>query len=123
MPRNPQITDYSQTAQQAQADANRRPTAEDVFEAADEGLDLLEGLAGLLGLGTIIVGGRKISRWIITAKEKTEALEQIIQGNELFIANSAPDALANLKLAQHKAQTPTTERIVSEQISRITAKN
>ncbi|MHC4397873.1 MAG: hypothetical protein ACYS1A_19690, partial [Planctomycetota bacterium] len=50
MPKDPVITDYDTTVAAAQADAARRPDANDVFAAVEGGLSIAEQLAALFGV-------------------------------------------------------------------------
>jgi len=62
-----------------------------------------------------IIGGAyglRVSRFLRRAREKSNALREIIEGNELLRKTNAKTAAA-FKQA-HKAQSPTTRRIVSE---------
>ena len=99
MPKSPEIEDYSTTVAQAQADATRRPTAGDAFDAAEKGLSLAAELAILFGAGGIGVGGKKVIEWIALARQKSKALGEIVQGNELFMATN-PASTDAFKSAQ-----------------------
>ena len=82
-----------------------RPQA---WQAADAALDLGIGICALLGG----VYGTQAARFLKTAKSKSQALREIITGNELFIQLNANSAAA-FKQA-HSKQSPQTRRIVTE---------
>jgi len=94
-----------QLTQQARAEALSRP---DPFDVADHVLELGIALAGMLGgvCGTRVVGGLK------TARQKTRALQEIVQGNELFKQKN-PLAVEDFKEAQ-SVQSENTRRLVVE---------
>jgi len=82
-----------------------RPQA---WQAADAALDLGIGICALLGG----VYGTQAVRFLKTAKSKSQALREIITGNELFKQQNATSAVA-FKQA-HSKQSPQTRRIVTE---------
>jgi hypothetical protein len=94
-----------QLAQDAAADATKRPN---VWQIADNGLELGIGIAALLGgaLGTRAVGFLK------QAREKSNALKEIIEGNELFKRQNRAVA-DDFKEAQ-KNQSPETRQLVAQ---------
>jgi hypothetical protein len=92
-------------AQQARADGARRI---DPWSAADGLLELGIGLAGLVGG----VYGLKAAAFLRQAREKSQALKEIIRGNELFKQIHADSAEA-FKEAQEN-QSPSTRRLVTE---------
>ena len=119
MPKSPVIEDYSATAEQAAADAQRRPTAEDVFDAAEGGLSLAAELAILIGVGGAGVGGKKVVDWITLARQKSAALKDVVQGNEIFTNylethNGTNDqALIAFKQSQSQQQSDATIELVA----------
>jgi len=116
MPKSPDIEDYATTSQQARDDAGKRPVADDVFQAAEQGLSLAAELAILFGVGGAGFGGKKLLDWLKLAREKNKALQEIVQGNEYFKKKcSTPGELRTFKESQEFAQlTPTTKRLVAE---------
>lgn len=114
MPSDPDIEDYTATLDQAADDAARRPEIDDVFDAADEGLGLAAQLAILFGFGGGGIGGKKVLEWIAVARNKSKALQEIVQGNEqlkgMLKSANVPDAFGSA----HGAQTPATRRLVNE---------
>lgn len=90
---------------QAMADA---ATAGDVWAVADALLDLGIGAAGVLG-GAL---GLKLVTFLRQARDKAKALQEIVQGNELF-KRRRPDAAADFKQAQAH-QSPQTRQIVAQ---------
>lgn len=103
-PPNPEL--YDTTVAQAQADAAQRP---DPWDVADNMLELGIGISALLGG----VYGAKGVRYLKQAREKSQALQEIIQGNELFMDNTDATAKSNFKQFQKK-QSPATKRLVTE---------
>ncbi len=100
-----------QLARMALSESADRP---DTWQVADSALELAIGICALLGgvYGTRAVG------FLRTAKVKSQALREIIEGNELFkkqaalLPNDKPAVLA-FKEA-HKDQSPQTRQIVAE---------
>ena len=117
MPQSPKIADYDATASAAAADAVRRPTADDVFTAAEGGLSLAAELALLFGAGGVGLGGKKLIDWIALARQKSEALKEVVQGNELltqYLGEQGKAAeLTAFKRAQTSTQSPKTELLVT----------
>jgi len=115
MPKSPDIEDYATTSQQARDDAVKRPVAEDVFEAAEQGLSLAAELAILFGVGGAGFGGKKLLDWLKLAREKNKALAEIVHGNELLKKSLTDAQLQLFKKAQNDAQvTPSTKVLVTE---------
>lgn len=100
-----------QLAQTALAESAERP---DVWQLADSALELAIGICALLGG----VYGTKAVKFLREAKTKSQALKEIIEGNELFkkqaalLPNDKPAVLA-FKEA-HKDQSLETRQIVAE---------
>ena len=92
-------------AQQAAVDAQQRP---DVWAVADAAMELGVGLAGLLGG----VYGLRIATFLRQAREKSSALKEIVEGNELF-KQLSPSAKAEFKQA-HANQSAATRTLVTE---------
>jgi hypothetical protein len=92
-------------AKSAVKEGSERPQA---WEAADAVLDLGIGICALLGG----VYGTQAVRFLKTAKSKSEALREVITGNELFKQQNA-NSVAAFKEA-HSEQSPQTRRIVTE---------
>jgi len=89
---------------QANQEAMARP---DPWGAADNLLELGIALAGLVG-GAY---GVRAVRFLQEARQKSQALREIIQGNELF-KQSNPQAVEAFKGAQQE-QSPATRQIVA----------
>jgi len=85
MPADPAIDDFDTVVAAAQADAARRPDANDVFAAVEGGLSLAESLAALFGVGGVALGGRSLAKWISLLRSKSKGMEQIVGGNEEFL--------------------------------------
>jgi len=94
-----------QLAHSALTDAANRP---DVWQVADAGLELAIGIAAILGG----VYGTRAVQFLKLAKTKSEALKEIVQGNELFKKQNQ-DSTQAFKDA-HKSQSPQTRQIVAE---------
>ena len=85
--------------------SSRRP---DVWDVTDGLLEIGFAVAGIIG-GAY---GIRATRFFRRAREKSKALREIIEGNELLKQTSAETAAA-FKTA-HKAQSPQTRQIVAE---------
>ena len=92
-------------ADSATMEGSERPQ---VWQAADAVLDLGIGICALLGG----VYGTQAVRFLKTAKSKSQALREIISGNELFKQQNANSAVA-FKHA-HSKQSPQTRKLVAE---------
>lgn len=114
LPKDPVITDYKTTSEQAQKDAAGRPTIEDVSKAADGWLELGIGIAGLFSGGVAL----KAASWLQQLRDKAKALKEVVTANETLkqYLESADyqDALNIFKKAQSGTQSPTTSQIVYE---------
>ncbi len=91
-------------AQTALAEAADRP---DAWQLADNALELAVGLCALLGG----VYGTKAVSFLRQARTKSNALKEIIEGNELFKRQNTNSAPA-FKQAQQN-QSPATRQIVA----------
>ena len=111
-PQTTDIPDYAAALAQAQTDAARRPTIDTVTEEANNWLDLGIGLAGILG-GT---AGTAAIKWLSTARQKANALSEVVQGNEMlkkWLEQSGnKEALEAFYQAMVKTQTKKTEQLV-----------
>jgi len=92
----------AQTALQQSAD---RP---DAWQLADNALELAIAISALLGG----VYGTRAVRFLKQAREKSQALQEVIAGNELFKKQNESSASA-FKQAQ-SSQSPQTRQIVAE---------
>ena len=93
-------------AVRAQADGSAAEL--EPWSMADGLLDLGLALAGLLGGAW----GLKAAAFFRQAREKSDALKEIVRNNELF-KTLCPDAAPSFKQAQ-SAQSPSTRRLVTE---------
>ena len=94
-----------QLAQTALHESVDRP---DAFALADNMFELAIGISALLGG----VCGTRAVRFLKTARVKSQALQEIITGNELFKKENQPYTSAFKKA--HKDQCPQTRQIVAE---------
>ncbi len=92
-------------AEEATQEGLERP---DEWEVADSAIDLGIGIFALLGG----VYGTQTVRFLKNAKTKTQALKEIISGNELFKKQNESSVSA-FKQA-HASQSPQTRQIVTE---------
>ena len=90
---------------QAKADSMQKP---DVFGLADGLMELGIALAGLVGG----VYGIRIAGYLKQAREKSRALKEIVEGNELF-KQLWPEQAQRFKEAQQK-QSAATKQIVTQ---------
>ena len=79
----------------------------DAWEFADGAIDLGIGVAGLLGG----VWGIRIASVLRGARQKSQALKEVIQGNELFMRQHSQSA-ESFKTAQRN-QSPQTRTVVA----------
>jgi len=119
MPKTPEISDYDTTAAQAASDAARRPAAQDVFNAAEGGLSLASQLLIALGFGGAGIGGKKLIDWLALARQKSDALREVVQGNELLVEyfkdENKTAELSVFKAAQNSQQSDTTKLLVAKE--------
>jgi len=94
-----------QLAKTAQIEAADRP---DTWQVADSALELAIGVCALLGG----VYGTRAVRFLKDARTKSQALKEIIAGNELFKRHNESSAAA-FKQA-HCSQSPQTRQIVAQ---------
>ncbi|MHC4636077.1 MAG: hypothetical protein ACYTBP_01635 [Planctomycetota bacterium] len=92
-------------ADQASSDAERRP---DVWELADATLELGIGICALLGG---VYGARAVG-FLKDARDKSKALKEIVEGNELF-KQLHSESINDFKAAQKK-QSSQTRQIVAQ---------
>ena len=86
-------------------ESNQRP---DAFEVADNVFELGIGICALLGG----VYGTRAVRFLKEARDKSKALQEVVQNNELFKKQN-PDSKEVFKQAQ-KLQSPQTRKLVTE---------
>jgi hypothetical protein len=91
-------------ASTALVDSAERP---DPWQVADSLLELGIGIGGLLGG----VYGVRAAGFLQDARAKSQALREIVQGNELF-KQDHPDQTGAFKAAQHH-QSPETRQLVT----------
>ena len=94
-----------QLARTALTESAERP---DAWQLADSAFELAIGICALLGG----VYGTRAIRFLRTTRAKSQALQEIISGNELFKKERGPYAGA-FKEA-HKDQSPRTRQIVAQ---------
>ena len=94
-----------QLAKTALQQSAERP---DVWQLADSALELAIGIAAILGG----VYGTKAARFLKQARTKSQALREIIMGNELFKEQNTNQVSA-FKQA-HKDHSPETRQIVTQ---------
>jgi hypothetical protein len=94
-----------QLANSALAESAERP---DAWQVADSALELGIGVCALLGG----VYGTRAVRFLKDTRAKSEALKEIVTGNELFKKQNATSAAA-FKSA-HANQSPQTRQIVTQ---------
>ena len=97
-------SDVNAVLLQAKADSAKRP---DVWVLADSAMELGIALAGLVGG----VYGIRIAGYLKAAREKSKALKEIVEGNELF-KQLWPEQADRFK-ESHRKQSPTTKQIVT----------
>ncbi len=95
----------SQLAKTALFESADRP---DAWQLADSGFELAIGITALLGG----VYGTRAVRFLQQARGKSEALQEIIKGNELF-KNEHKDQADAFKQA-HNSQSSQTRQLVAE---------
>ncbi len=92
----------------AAAALSRSSMRPDVWDVTDGLLEIGFAVAGIIG-GAY---GIRATRFFRRAREKSKALREIIEGNEL-LKQTSTEAAAAFKTA-HKAQSPQTRQIVTE---------
>ncbi len=92
----------------AAAALSRSSMRPDMWDVTDGLLELGFAVAGVIG-GAY---GIRATRFFRRAREKSKALREIIEGNEL-LKQTSTEAAAAFKTA-HKAQSPQTRQIVAE---------
>ena len=98
------LSQGSVVAANAKIDAVNRP---DMWTLADSAMELGIALAGLVGG----MYGVRIMGYLKTARDKSNALKEIIRGNELF-KQMYPEQADRFKEAQQK-QSPATKQLVT----------
>ncbi len=80
LPANPDIADYAATLTQASADATKRPTSKEVFNAVNKSLNLVELILMIIGgstsLGAVAYGARKGVKYVSSLKSTASEFEQ-----------------------------------------------
>ncbi len=112
LPVNPEIRNYATTVAKAGQDAARRPDLVDVIASADGYFGLVGDLAILFGLGGVGFGGKKLLDWIALARRKAKALQEIIDGNEIFKAEAGGKAVGVFRESHIKKQSKSTAQLV-----------
>lgn len=92
--------------QAAISDSQRR---DDLWRVADGAIELGIGLAGLLGG----VYGLKAAGFLTAARKKSEALREIVKGNETFKKLNA-GSVEVFKMVHNAKQSQETKQIVAE---------
>ncbi|KPL24182.1 MAG: hypothetical protein AMJ75_04310 [Phycisphaerae bacterium SM1_79] len=80
----------------------------DTWQVADSMLELGIGICAVLGG----VGGARAARYLRDARTKSQALQEVITGNELFKKQNQAQAAA-FKQA-HSSQSPETRQLVAQ---------
>jgi len=93
-----------QLASTALTQSSERP---DAWQVADSALELGIGICALLGG----VAGTRAVRFLRDARDKSQALKEIVQGNELFKKQNSDQTQA-FKSA-HQNQSPQTRQLVT----------
>ncbi len=88
--------------------SSQRPEITDIFGQADAMFDLAIGIAAIVGG----VYGTKAVRFLKEAKTKSQALKEVIEGNELFKKQN-PESTEAFKQAQAN-QSSETKKLVTE---------
>lgn len=104
-------SDISQVPQDSNsiADVNDMPQKVDLWDVAD----------GVIYMGITIAAlfsgaaGIRIAAGLKAARDKSKALKEIIEANELF-KKSNPESAKNFKAAQSQTQSDTTRIIVAQ---------
>jgi hypothetical protein len=96
--------EFQEVLTRAKHDSMQKP---DIFEMADGLMEHGIALAGLVGG----VYGLRIAGYLKQAREKSKALKEIVEGNELF-KQLYPEQANRFKEAQQK-QSPLTKQIVT----------
>jgi hypothetical protein len=113
----PESPKQVQTVEQAVSEQNFQLAQEAGRQGAQriEGWDVVDG-AVELGIGICAIAGgvwgSRAAKFLKSARQKTDALREIIQGNELFKADN-PRSAAAFKRAQAN-QSKSTRKIVTE---------
>ena len=94
-----------QLARTALVESSERP---DAWQLADSAFELVIGVSALLGG----VYGTRAFRFLKEARTKSQALHEIIEGNELF--KKAGSDYASVFKQAHKDQSPQTRQIVAQ---------
>ncbi|MBI9015775.1 MAG: hypothetical protein JEZ07_00805 [Phycisphaerae bacterium] len=81
----------------------------DPWSIADDVLQVAIGIAGVFGG---LLGGRVVNS-LKVAKEKSTALKEIVQGNEIFKAQN-PQSIQAFKQAQQNQSQPTKKLVMLE---------
>ncbi|MHC4620351.1 MAG: hypothetical protein ACYTEQ_21590 [Planctomycetota bacterium] len=102
----PDPEQFDTIAAQANQDASARP---DPWAVADSMFELAIGVSALVGG----VYGTKALAYLKAAREKSQALKEIIKNNELFLDKAEATAKNKFKQFQRK-QSPATKRLVTE---------
>jgi hypothetical protein len=103
--------DVSQMPQDSNsiADANTMPQKADLWDVANGAIDIGITIAAMFSGAA----GLRIAAGLKTARDKSKALKEIIEANELF-KKSNPESANNFKTAQSQTQSDTTRQIVAQ---------
>ncbi len=119
VPATPTITDYPTTLAEADHDAARRPTADEIWSEADGWIDFGIALAGIFGGGA----GIAATQFLVKARQKSRALREVISGNEKLKEYlreiGKTDELNAFYDFQNEKQSGKTEVIVADERSRL----
>ena len=102
------LSDVLKTKPLALSAINDSSGQHDTWEIVDGAVDVGIGIAGLLGG----VWGIRIAGFLVDARKKSNALREIVMGNELFKYQNQDSAIDFKK--SHMNQSTVTRKIVSE---------
>ncbi len=92
--------------EQAMFEASQRP---DVWQAADAAMDGAIAVAGIIGGAW----GIRAAGFLKTARQKSQALREVVRGSELFKQENF-EAKRAFKKAQGAVQSPQTKQLIAQ---------
>lgn len=103
----PEPEQFDIISDQAQQDAEKRP---DAWQMADSAIELGIGVCALLGG----VYGTRAVKFLKDARTKSKALQEIVDGNELFKKSSEQGTASAFANSHNNAQSIETKKIVAD---------